>query len=673
MKKLTGIFLVLLLVLSLLPLGVLAQEGEEALDSAEQSDILLPEGDTNEPEETNEPTEEVTEEPTETTEESSELTVENVEDEVVAVSELPLDGAVFTSGACGAEGYNLIWTLEDTTLTISGSGAMADYKGYASTPWWQFTTGQIKSVVIEPGVTSIGDYAFNNCYELSSVLIPDGVSSIGYGAFKNCWNLESVTIPKDVVLIRSNAFEGCSSLTNITVDTWNQAYCDVDGVLFDKEMTKILLYPKAKTAVCYTIPSGVKYIGSWAFSGRPVSLVIPTSVTIIDTDNFSYSSVYVYYAGTEEEWANVRGADALSIKKIYYSSAGPEDGIIDSGPCGDSLTWTFGENGILTISGIGPMDDYDCTDESKVPPWHILRRVISSIMMEHGVSSVGNDAFSDCPLLTSVNIPGSVTSIGDNAFYGCDKLTGVTIPNGVTSIGEWAFYWCVGLTNIVIPSSVKSIGDCAFYQCYSLANVTIRNGVTSIGDFAFSECSLTSIAIPESVTSCGSGAFSWVPLTSVTLGSGMESIGEGLFSFCVTLASVTIPNSIRSIGECAFWNCNALKDVYYAGTAENWGDIGVGRDNECLTNATIHYSSTTVVNGDSNNDGKVDGRDLIRLCSYLANYDSAAGESTTQIYGGADVNGDGVVDGRDLVRLCRYLANYDSTTGSSTIKLGPTN
>ena len=120
------------------------------------------------------------------------------------------------------------------------------------------------------------------------------------------------------------------------------------------------------------------------------------------------------------------------------------------------------------------------------------------------VTSIGYNAFIDCPVLTSVTIPNSVTIIGVSAFSYCTGLTSVTIPNSVTTIRNYAFRDCTGLTSVTIPNSVISIGNSAFSGCTGLTSVTIPNSVTSIGNNAFFACTgLTSVTIPNSVTSIG--------------------------------------------------------------------------------------------------------------------------------------------------------------------------
>ena len=157
------------------------------------------------------------------------------------------------------------------------------------------------------------------------------------------------------------------------------------------------------------------------------------------------------------------------------------------------ITWTL-SNGTLTISGTG-MPDYGYYDYS---PWHSQLLKIKKIVIENGVTNIGNNAFFSCSGLTSITIPNSVTSIGECAFCGCRGMTSITIPNSVKSIGDGAFQNCSGLTSITIPNSVKTIGEGAFYQCSGLTSITMGNSVMSIGSVAFANCSyLTSVHISD--------------------------------------------------------------------------------------------------------------------------------------------------------------------------------
>ncbi|MGN0606416.1 MAG: leucine-rich repeat domain-containing protein, partial [Oscillospiraceae bacterium] len=163
------------------------------------------------------------------------------------------------------------------------------------------------------------------------------------------------------------------------------------------------------------------------------------------------------------------------------------ENISASGSCGENCTWSFDETtGTLTISGSGDMENYNSLSDM---PWYSYCENIKSIIIENGVTSIGDNAFYNCSNLTSITISDSVTSIGIMAFGFCRNLISIKIPKSVTSIGGGAFFYCCDLTSITIPDGVTSIGEGAFYNCMSLKSIKIPNGVTSIGKEAFSDCS----------------------------------------------------------------------------------------------------------------------------------------------------------------------------------------
>ena len=206
-----------------------------------------------------------------------------------------------------------------------------------------------------------------------------------------------------------------------------------------------------------------------------------------------------------------------------------------SGSCGPNLKWELANDGVLTITGEGEMTDYSYSNRI---PWY--GQHIKRIIIDDGVTTIGNEAFRLCSSLTSVTIPNSVTTIGNSAFYNCSALTSVTIPNSVTTIGNHAFFGCSALTSVTIPNSVTEIGYSTFGDCSALTSVTIPNSVTTIGNHAFYNCSaLTSVTIPNSVTEIGSDAF----------------------SKCTNLQKVNIGNSVKTIGIAAFNNCTSITQI----------------------------------------------------------------------------------------------------------------
>ncbi len=296
-----------------------------------------------------------------------------------------------------------------------------------------------------------------------------------------------------------------------------------------------------------------------------------------------------------------------------------------SGTTGD-CTWTL-DGTHLTISGNGDMEYY----EWGCGPWGSS---ITSVTIEYGVTSIGNEAFYNCRNLTSVTIPNSVTSIAGGAFFRCSSLTEVIIPDSVRDIGYQAFSSCSSLTSVSIGDGVTSIEEQAFAYCSSLTSVTIPAGVTYIGEWAFRYCSsLSSIevdennthyssaggallnkdqtaliccpagmsgayAIPDGVTTIEWQAFfNCTALTSVTIPDSVTTIGESAFHECTSLTTVTLGGSVTIISASAFENCTSLTDVYYGSVEADREKISMGRWNDSLLNATWHYSSDPTPGG----------------------------------------------------------------------------
>ena len=463
-----------------------------------------------------------------------------------------------SSGSCGS---NLTWELDsDGTLTISGTGEMNFY----NTPW-ESNRSEIKKVILKNGVTSIGDYAFRDCSNMTSVTIPKGVKSIGSRAFYNCSSLTSVTIPDSVTSIGSYAFGACNNIKEVHI-TDIAAWCKIS---FWHETNSsnpsnpfayaYNLYLNGTLVTDLVIPNSVTSIRPYAFYGCSslTSVTIPNSVTSIGDRTFE-------------------GCSSLTSVTIPNSVTDIWERAFS---CCSSLTSITIPN---SVTGIADDAFEGCSS-------------LTSVTIPNSVTSIGVSAFSGCSSLTNITIPNSVTDIGGDAFEGCSSLTNITIPNSVTSMGYCAFEGCSSLTSITIPNSLTSIREHAFSGCSSLTSVTIPNSVTSIREHAFSGCSsLTSVTIPNSVTSMGFCAFRGCgSLMSITIPNSMTSIEENAFEGCSSLTSVTIPNSVTCIGDCAFEGCSSLTNITISNGVTSIGDCAF-EGCSSLTNVTIPNSVTSI-------------------------------------------------------------------------------
>ncbi len=291
--------------------------------------------------------------------------------------------------------------------------------------------------------------------------------------------------------------------------------------------------------------SGTASIAVQRFGSANIA-VVPDYGYELDTITAS-SGEYLAY---DEAGITISGiAEDLFIELSFVST--------HSGQCGDDVYWALDDEGTLTISGSGAMQDYT----AETSPFH--EKSFSRVIIEEGVTSVGSYAFYDCSALNSVTLPQGMTGIGDSAFRLCWNLNSIEIPAGVTAICQYAFSGCTALREAILPDGLISIGNYAFNKCSRLSSITLPEGVTIIGDAAFRNCkSLSGIVIPGSVTSIGAVAFSGCSgLTSISIPDGITGIGRYTFYGCGSLTDISIPDSVTSIGSYAFDGCDSLQTV----------------------------------------------------------------------------------------------------------------
>lgn len=282
---------------------------------------------------------------------------------LILMTLLPMVTWADESGTCGD---NLTWTYYSSThsLVIAGSGDMYNYSyekiddEYVSTAPWNKYRNELVSVNLPEGLSSIGKNAFLSCSGLISVPIGKKVTSIGENAFANCSSLTSVTIPNSVTSIGGTAFGACSSLNEIIVRS--------------------------------------------------------------ETPPFVYNNTFSNYNGTlkvpDAGWEAYVAHEIWGLFGTIQTISGE---FVDSGTCGDNLTWTYYESThSLVFTGSGDMYNYSYSNNATAP-WYKYRDYLVSVNLPEGLTSIGAYAFYNCINLTSVNIPNSVTSISECVFSGC--------------------------------------------------------------------------------------------------------------------------------------------------------------------------------------------------------------------------------------------------------------
>ncbi|MBR6027505.1 MAG: leucine-rich repeat domain-containing protein [Clostridia bacterium] len=232
-----------------------------------------------------------------------------------------------------------------------------------------------------------------------------------------------------------NPFGCCNNLSQLIVSANHPSLVIIDGVLFSKSDKRLICCLCSKNTIDYEIPYGITAIVGCAFEGCTslTSVTVPVSVTSIGGGAFKdcTSLSTIYYIGTEAQWAAIR-IDRGTI---------PRTTNIVFTQCGDNVYWTLRDDALI-IYGYGPMYNYS---EFAEHPWS---RSIKKVVINDGVTSIGDFAFGWCTDLTTVTIPDSVTSIGRSAFYECTSLTSLIIPVSVTSIGNAVFNHCTNLSTI---------------------------------------------------------------------------------------------------------------------------------------------------------------------------------------------------------------------------------
>lgn len=346
--------------------------------------------------------------------------------------------------------------------------------------------------------------------------IKEGTQVLCDNSFQNGLRLEELFIPESVKYMESRIFHTCYSLYSIKVSSKNKKFTSIDGLLYSRDLSILIHFPKGKRQTSFEIQSFVTHIGDWAFFNCELLQKIQIPRSVIYIGEFSFLGCY-------------------SLNEIDLPHS---------------------------VKEIGPNAMAYCEN-------------LKEIKIPESVTYLGSNAFYSCSNLQSINIPDSVTDIGNSCFSKCSSLGSIKIPNSITILESFLFSDCSNLVSVSIPDSVVEIGSYTFMDCISLRYINIPDSVISIEEQAFSGCSnLISISLPNSITEIKSGTFeNCINLKTIQTPDSLKRIYFSVFDNCISLQSIKLPKSITDIGFYPFRSCDSLKIVLIHKSCRNKKNI----------------------------------------------------------------------------------------------------
>jgi len=419
--------------------------------------------------------------------------------------------SIGTGAFAGCTSFTAI-TIPDNVIKI-GSGAFSDCIN-------------LSSISLPTTLTSIEATVFQNCSSLTSITLPNNVTYIGTSAFKGCTGLSSISIPRGVNTINKSAFQGCSSLISISLPdnlseiTWG-AFSDCKSlteITLPEKITRIMAnaFSGCSNLASITIGGNVNYIANRAFAlCSELKDFYCCAKSVPDTSADAFEDSYIEFATLHVPLTSIKAykeADPWkNFKEIKYMLIQGDT----SGSFGKNVTFDYkAATQTLTISGTGAMTDYNNPNSA---PCYGFKEEIKTIIIEEGI-----------------------THVGECDFYEFVNLTSVSLPNSLISIGAEAFKICSALESIVIPDAVTNIGGAAFKGCSNLNSVTL----------------------PKALTVLSEGVFSWCGFKQFTIPDGVLKLENGCICECQNLEEITIPASVKYIEGLAFASNPKLQEVY---------------------------------------------------------------------------------------------------------------
>lgn len=395
------------------------------------------------------------------------------------------------------ESYN-IYVVSNNTSMGEWHRLVLDHDLTRTYFWFQNCT-TVTEVILPATTTNIFGSTFLGCTALTSIEYPYAeLTTIQANAFNGCTALKSFTLPETLTGVASNAFAG-SSIEKLE---GKYATADGQGVVIDGTLYAML--PSDRTA--YTIPEGVKVLGSNLFNGNTTltSVVLPNTVEEIGSSAFN-------------------GCTALKSIALPASLKTIGSGAFSG--C-TALEKFEGDCAMITADGRGLMSE-------GVLNTYLLGSA-TELTIPEGVKELAASLFNGNKTLQKVTIPATVETIGQRAFYQCSALETVTIAEGVKTIGTNVFQQCTALTEVTVPASVESVDRSAFEQCTSLKSATVLCKTT--GQLMFRRCTA---------------------LESVTLSVNLQTLAQQTFNGCTALKAVYCPATTVPTGATGMFPTNA--------------------------------------------------------------------------------------------------------------------
>ena len=483
--------------------------------------------------------------------------------------------------------------------------------GITSVGDYAFYNCAIKDFSIPNTVETIGKYAFYGCSSLREMFIPNSVKSIEPRTFYNCYGINKLVISENVTSIGNYAFYGCSGLDNLIIPNQTERIgsyafygCSgLDNLIIPNQTESIGSYAfsECKGLEKINIPDSVTTMGEGAFSSDNNSmniseLHIGSGLKAIPEEAFKNCNqlTSVIVPNTVEEIGSKAFYGCNKLTEITLPFVGASrDATGYSCSFGYIFDYRSTTNQYINSSYFDGdfAPGYGYRDYSA---YYYIFSVPSSLktVTITDADQIGKGAFHKCTNISKIVLNDGITSVGDYAFYNC-AIKDFSIPNTVETIGKYAFYGCSSLREMFIPNSVKSIEPRTFYNCYRINKLVISENVTSIGNYAFYGCSgLDNLIIPNQTESIGSYAFSECKgLEKINIPDSVTTMGEGAFSSdnnSMNISELHIGSGLKAIPEEAFKNCNQLTSVIVPNTVEKIGSKAFYGCNK-LTEITLPF------------------------------------------------------------------------------------